>query len=274
MPRWLAYLVLHITHTTNARSNIAMTANLLPTVSHTHTPAASNRRDQPNPGLIITPESLWVTSKNHHIKRNAPALSRLMQVIETDPRHQGLIADQVSVEKLRRAYEAIAETYVNPFHEVCAEYYTAPDEDPKSVQNRILATLCDLSKRYPEIPGIIWHVLGHIGTRPDPYAELSLLGDDDYAVGSATLNDAALHSLCMVARLKTLVDEHLSASVSAVIIHAHNCDCCIEAVVRPEGFAITPRTPEMLQKLFDAFVAQLLSEVIKTCGYDLPHAAA
>lgn len=247
-----------------------MTSTLLPPPATSSSP----KRVRPAPSSIITPHSLWVTSRNHHILRNAPVLARLIQVIETDPRHSGLIADPVSVGKLQRAFEAVAETYVNPFHTVCNTFYQSPITDPNSVQSKVLATLCDLSRQHPPIPGILWHALGHIGTRTDPYAELSLLDDEHYAVGSAALNDAALHGLCMVTRLKTLVDEHLIASVSAKLVHAHNCDCCIEAVLRPEGYRIRQRTQDELTKMYDAFMAQLLSETVKTCGYDLPHVAS
>lgn len=225
-------------------------------------------------GSIIQPNSLWSTSTNSHIKQNAPALFRLVQVIESDSRHSGLTADQASVEKLRRAFEAVAETFEQPFHTICHQYYTAPTKDKGSVQNKVLDTLCNLSAQFPEIPGILWCVLGHIGTRQDPFAELSLLDDNSYAFGSAALNDASLHAMCMVTRLKSLVDDHLIHSVKAVVIHGHNCDCCIEAVDRPADFKIRLRARCELEKMFEAFMAQLLSEIIKTCGYDLPHVAS
>lgn len=185
-----------------------MIATLLPTVPTTRTPTASSVLSQPNSGLIITPESLWVTSQNPHIRHNAPALLHLLKVTESDPRHSGLFADLASIGRLRREFEAVAETFEQPFHTICHNYFTAPNEDPRSVQNRILKTLCGLSKQHPEIPGILWCVLGHIGTRQDPYELRSLLKDDDYAFGCAKVNDAALHAMCMVTPLKTLIDQH------------------------------------------------------------------
>lgn len=195
-----------------------------------------------------------------------------MKVTENDPRHSGLMADPESVRKLRRAFEVVAETFEQPFHTICRQYYTAPTPDQGSVQNKILDTLCDLSRKHPEIPGILWCVLGHIGTRQDPYAMRSLLNDDDYAFGCAKLNDAALHAMCMDVPLKMLIDQHMIKSVSAVIVHACHCDSCMMKVSPAQGFTIEEPSRDLLKIIYDAFIDQFFAEVVKSCGYDMPHA--
>lgn len=244
-----------------------MTATLpQPTKTPVHDGASLYR------GKIIQPDSLWYNSKNLHIRRNAPKLLHLMKITENDPLHAGLMADLKSVERLRRAFEVVAETYEQPFHTIYSQFYTAPDQDKGSVQNRILATLSELSAQHPEIPGILWCVLAHIGTREDVYEMRSLLGDDDYAFGCAKLNDAALHAMCMVTPLKTLIDQLMIASVSAIIVHACHCDSCMMKVSPAQGFTIEKPSDALLKIIYNAFIDQFFAEVIKSCGYDMPHA--